>query len=280
MGEVLEYTARREPYEVGRFVYLPDTRPYVFYLKLKYESLKVVGVLERIVSSFTRLKIPILQLKMSVPHGVGRMLRMIIIADLSNCEEEASRLVSELGKIPMVVDVEYDKPLFDGVAVDARSFPLTLMGERIVITRKVIYKDLFKKGWEKIGSSYGALLYLIGFEIGRDAFRNHYRITGDRKMAFELNKKLFQLVGYGILEDVEINDHRRRAIVRIHGSFECELFKGSGGNRGSLLKGIVAGWFAEYWGGVDFNEIIAIETNCIARGDPYCEYLIEVKKST
>ena len=263
----------REPYDVGRFAWLPGTKPYLFYLKLKPEALRIPGTLERLVRSFTKLNIPILQLKISAPQD-SEVLRAIVIADLANREELIDKLANGLKSIPAVISVEYEPPLLRGLAIDSRSFPLRLAGDRAVIVRKDVYEGLIRGGWEKLGSGYGQLLYLIGFEIGRRMFNAHSRIVGNRELVVEFMKRAFQLAGMGVINLAVLDDNEKRSLVRVYDSFECELFKGSKDVRGNLIRGKLAGWLAERWGGLSPNELIAREVKCIARGDPYCEYSI------
>ena len=269
---------RISAYEVGRLACLSSGRPYIFYLSFRSEALRKVGVLERITKTFAERGIPILQLKVSTPLKEGE-LRAIIIADLAGHENLALRLVGELEKIPTVMRVSFEPPIVNGLAVDSSSFPLQLVGERAIIMRKVVYDSLIRGGWRRLGSGYGQLLYLIGFEIGKSTYRSHLNIARrDPSLVVDVMARIFQLVGYGIVDVVELDDSGFRAVVRVYDSFECELFRGVGEIRGNLVRGMLAGWLAERWGGLSFDQVTAREVKCIARGDPHCEYHITGRK--
>ena len=259
-------------YEVGRLVHLPGTRPYIFYLVFKHEALRAVGLLEKVARVFAELDTPILQLKTSVPYA-GESLRVIVITDLAGRESLASKLAEMLRKIPTVLKVEYEEPLMDGWVLDTKSFPLRLFNERAILMNRAVYEGLIRSGWERFGSGYGQLLYIVGFEIGRYVY-GRYCSHLDRELMSKLALNLMQLMGYGIVDVVELDDSGFRAVVRVYDSFECELFRGVGEIRGNLVRGMLAGWLAERWGGLSFDQVTAREVKCIARGDPHCEYHI------
>lgn len=264
------------PYEVGRLSYVPGTKPFLFRLTLSAEALQAVGVLERLVKIFADKNIPLLQLKVSAPPE-GKV-SVVLIADFKGREHLLEHMSKELSRIDFVESVHVAPPVAEGVAVDTLSFPLTLMGRRVVIFRGPVYEGFIKGGWSRFGSAYAILLYMAGFESGRLAYRDHAKLTQDPSAQLRVAEALFQMLGYGILELVKVDDERREAVARVYESFECELFRGAGEIRGGFVRGVIAGWLAERWGVKEEREILAREVKCIAKGDPYCEYHVRVEK--
>lgn len=262
------------PYEVGRIAVRPGTKPYIFQVKLGRGALPAVGLIARIGQVFADLSISILQLKVS---SIREVTRVIIIADLKERENLMQRILEELKKLEYCEEVSVIPPIAEGIAIDTLSFPLLLGGKRAVIMRDLFYEGLFKSGWERFGVAYSVLLYSAGFDAGRSAFRHHRELSQSPELIVKIAEALFQMLGYGVLEILKIDDASREAVARVYSSFECELFKGSGEARGSFVRGMLAGWFAERWG-VPYEEVVAREYKCIARGDEYCEYVISVKK--
>lgn len=43
------------------------------------------------------------------------------------------------------------------------------------------------------------------------------------------------------------------------------------------MRGMLAGWLAERWG-VTFEEMVAREEKCVAKGDEYCEYKFSLRR--
>ncbi|HDD33716.1 MAG TPA: hypothetical protein ENG30_01040 [Thermofilaceae archaeon] len=263
---------RLTPYAVGRALFEPGTRPYIFYLDLKREVLRAVGILEQIARIFARRGVSVMQVKASIL----KRIRVIIIADLRGREQLAEAIAAQLREVDYVMDVWYDPPITDGVAVDRYSFPLTFLEERVVIFRREVYEGLIASGWGRFGSGYGQLLYIAGFDAGRKAYISHSRLVRDRAAQVRFAEALFQMLGFGRLVFIRVDDSRMEAVARVYESFECELFRGAGEIRGNFVRGLIAGWLAARWG-AEFEQVTAREEECIARGDPYCQYRIRAR---
>jgi predicted hydrocarbon binding protein/predicted amino acid-binding ACT domain protein len=265
------------PVEVTLHVHIPGTNPYVFYLELSKEALEAVGILERVAHIFAERGIPILQLSITA-SGVAGRITVIVFVDLKE-EELARGLVSELEKVPYALHVSYSKPVVSGFAYCNRCFPPTVRGQRAIIFSKQVYEGFFREGWERFGTAFPVLLYTLGFQSGRLAYESHMRIAGgNAQAAVKVAEAFFQLLGYGKLEVLRIDDARREAVVRFYDNFECELFKGAGEIRAGITRGFVGGWLAARWGVSKAEEVIVREEKCIARGDPYCEARVWVEK--
>ncbi|AKG38590.1 hypothetical protein MA03_03835 [Infirmifilum uzonense] len=263
------------PYEMGRYAIEPGTRPYIYHLILSPEALKATGLLEEVSMIFASRNIPILELKVSTPPRLK--VRIIVIVDLKGREDLAEGLRGELSRLRFVEEVTYTPPIAEGVVFDTFSFPLTFMGERSIIMRRAVYEGFIKGGWERFGSAFAAMLYLMGFEAGRKAFVDYYSIFRDPNTQLKAVSAVFQMLGYGVLEFVRVDDNAHRAVVRVYDSFECELFKGAGDIRSGFVRGIIAGFLAGRW---NVKEVSAREVKCIARGDPYCEFHVEVEEGS
>lgn len=266
------------PYEVGRIAIAPGTVPFVFRVVFQPEALTAVGVLAKLVDTLTEMGIPILLLKISAVRA-GEALTAILIADLKGKERMIDDLVQKIKRAPYVSDVQYAPPVTNGIAMDVFSFPLTLRGVRSVILTREVYEGLIKEGWARFGTPYAILLYTAGYGAGLRAYAEQAKITGEPDIR-KLNEAMFQALGFGRLEIVSLDDARREAVVRIYDSFECQLFLGAGEIRGNLVRGLVAGWLAGHWGVSGEFEVLAREVKCVAKGDPYCEFVARVERRT
>ena len=264
------------PYEVGRFVVEPGLRPYLFRVKLDPEALTAVGVLEGIAHVFAGEGVPILQVKLSAPRR-GEPLVLILVADLRGREGLAGELSKRIGSLRYVQGVSWIPPVSDGVAVDTFSFPLTFRGRRAVIFRDIVYGSIIKEGWRRFGTAYAILLYVIGYEAGRRAYEEHVKLVPEPQTR-RLFEALFQCLGYGRIALAHLDDSGREAVVRVYDSFECELFRGVGEIRGNFVRGLIAGWLAGHWQLGEGEEAFAREVKCIAKGDPYCEYVVRAER--
>ncbi|MCS7104287.1 MAG: hypothetical protein NZ954_01820 [Thermofilaceae archaeon] len=266
------------PYEVGRVAIVPGTSPFVFHVKFQPEALTAVGVLDRLVNVFAEKGVSILLLKVSAAR-MGEQVTAVLIADLKDKEKMAEELARELRQLPYVSEAVYAPPVVEGAAVDTFSFPLTMRGYRAVIFMSYIYEGLIVDGWSRFGTPYAILLYTVGYGAGKRAYKDHIKITGEPSVQ-KLCETLFQAVGFGRLEFVKIDDVKREAVFRVYDSFECQLFKGVGEIRGNFVRGLVAGWLSMHWGVTEEFEVLAREVKCIAKGDPYCEYVARVERRT
>ena len=261
----------RRPYEVGRFIHLPSATPYFFEIILKPETLQQVGILSKILSVIVNELAPVLQLKVSTPIP-GRAIRVLLAADLKGGKRAAERIVKAIKDVPGVEEVEYAPPLFDGVALDMWSYPPTFSGDRVIFMRKGLYESMLKEGWKRLGGSFAALLYYAYFHAGQDIYTKFYsKYKQESGGSIKLAEELFRLFGYGILKFTKLTD--TEALVKVYDSFECSIFKGAEEPRGAIVRGLLAGWAAGYWG-ASYDEILVKEEKCIAKGDPYCQYHI------
>ncbi len=265
-----------EIYDVYRGVYDPDSHPYIFYIILSPESLTAIGVLGKITKVFEEKGVPILHVTLSAPQR-GHLLKIIIVADMNGREKLAEELARRLGEIPYVKEVRWAPPITPGNAIDVFSHPLTIHGSRAVMMREPVYRGLIKSGWERFGTAYAVLLYAAGYEAGLFSYKEHVKFAPEPDTG-KLAAALFQMLGYGKLEFVKVDDEKREAIVRVYDSFECSLFPDAGEIRGNFVRGMIAGWLAGHWSLPGDEEAFAKEVKCIAKGDPYCEYHVRVEK--
>jgi len=262
-----------EPYEVGRFVHLPDRYIVCFHVSLSPYALNMPGILAELLAVFADRDVPIVHFKLSRPRP-GRPVNTSIFTDLTGKEELENELVKKLRGIGLVRDVVTIRPLFDGVTIDNTFSLLTILGERVIICRKPVYEAFLKNMREKVGVSYMAILYHMGREIGRSLHRELSQITGgDTARTTALCRELFRHMGYGTAK-AELDLKRCSAVVRVWDCFECELFKGSGKPASHFVRGIIAGFLSGVFG----EEMYAKEVKCIAMGDQYCKFI--VKKSS
>jgi len=56
--------------------------------------------------------------------------------------------------------------------------------------RRAVYENFFKEGWRQYGTAFPIMLYMLGFEAGKSAYKDHSRIAGgDRKAELGLRKR-------------------------------------------------------------------------------------------
>jgi|GEM_PF-394028 len=259
-----------QPYEIGRFAYVPGKIVYCFTIIMESKVIETPGLLSRMLESFKRRGISLVHIKASRQYKDQPPV-LVLFADMTKRLEALSDIVRELKAMEYVKQVIISAPLFNGFALETNLFPLTLLGERVIILRRTLYEAFLKELRSILGSGYASLMYYTGLEMGRKAFRYHYEIAGrDLKNTIAISEAIFRIVGYGIMKILELDLSIGRARIRVHHCFECEIFKNSGKPSSHLIRGMIAGWFSELLR----RRVKAIETRCIAKGDKYCEFLV------
>jgi len=258
------------PLDLGRIVFLEgDKKMYGIALETDYGE-SVVRRLGEIAESkgvVTRF----IQVSMAEPSE--NLAKTIVFLDFSNASitpDEALRLVR---KQPFVKNAYLITPNPEGILYDNHFFPLVVGERRAVIFRRRVYESLFKGIREKFGTAGEAMLYYQGFTIGQrmcQAYGEDHGLKDPRELT-ELLMIDAKTLGWGILEFAEINPEAGEARIRVYQGFECEIGKGSEAPYGHFVRGILAGFFTQIFG----EEAKAVETKCIATGDPYCEYTIK-----
>jgi predicted hydrocarbon binding protein len=262
--------------EILPYVSVPSSNPYVFYIELKGEQARAsVNALEQVTDIFAKYEVPILKVDIIASAGT---FKLVVFADLKE-GKLAERLVTELKTVPYSLRAYYSKPAVSGFGFSDRCFPITVRGERAVLFSRQVYEGFFREGWRRFGTGFPIMLFLAGFESGRLAYQRHLEVAGgDVKAAVKVAEAFFQLLGYGRLEILKIDDARREAVYRVYDSFECELFKGEGEIRAGFVRGLIGGWMAARWGVEVAEDIEVNEVKCIAKGDPYCEFRVWIEK--
>jgi len=262
---------RYEEYEIGRFVFVPGRDIYPIYIRLKPETLDRPGILAKILEVLTSRGIPVMHAKISRP-SLGKPIKFLVFIDLTRKIDQLDKIINEIKQLVFVEHVAYEEPVFKGFAAFGRLFPLTMFGERAIVLRRVFYEAMIKHLRRRLGTGLEAILYHIGFEAGKRVYDAHVQMVG--KNTFRLIKSgevLFTQMGFGRIKvtDMYLEEARMRIIV--YDSFECELFRGEGRPMSNLIRGMMAGWVSRLLK----RDISVKEVRCVAKGDPYCEFVVE-----
>ena len=259
------------PFGVQRFMFYRGRRLY----GLLVEVVSRPGVLAAVTGKIAERGLDITYCSTRTVKADERGLILLFI-DFTDSDIEPTTLAGELRELESIVDVRLIKPKFEGFISDDVSFPLLLDSLRAIILDETALRGLLVSFREHLGTGGEAMLYHLGMEVG--AIRaSHIFEKAESIGVLDLRGKcqiIFNVLtslGYGIFEPVKLDREPPQAILRIHRSIECELGRGAKRPYSQFIRGMLAG-FATHC----FNRpMIAIETRCIAMGDPYCEF--EVK---
>ena len=264
------------PFEIGNFVLEPGKFIICLNISLKVEALHRSNVLASIFNVFSNYNIPVLAVKTSASESKN-FIRVTVFADFTKNRGFLKKVVENIKSLNYVENVKIVEPLFNGLTMDTSYTHLTLAGGRAIILRKPIYEGFIKGFRERFGQVASSFLYHIGFEAGRKAYKSHLRIVSEAHRGVEkiipFARELFKQIGFGILEFTKVDFLNKTALIRVRNSFECELFKETGMAESHFIRGLIAGFMSSLFG----IKVDAEETKCVAKGDPYCEFVVGQK---
>ncbi len=254
--------------DIGRVIIDKYRKIYGFMILAR----NIPGSFYSILETFAKNKLNIVYASTSKPTFED-YTNLLLYVDFTGSKIKPETIVDELKKNSNVKSVRSMKPITDGVVIDTAHFPLTIGGRRAIVLRKPIFEALIKGFREKFGSVGEAFLYYIGYEIGKEALRSHYKMSVSKNSdeLVRLSEALFKAVGWGKLKILEYSSSECFAIVIVEESFECELAGKRDKPYSQFIRGTLAGWFSE----LTNKKCSAEETKCIAKGDPYCEFHIK-----
>ncbi|MEM3578790.1 MAG: V4R domain-containing protein [Candidatus Bathyarchaeia archaeon] len=240
------------------------------------ESKVEKGNLRRLAELADSLGITIRYIQFSMEEAGKPTVNAIAFLDFSKAKatpEEALEILTN--SYDFVKNAKIIRPQGKDVVFDNYFFPLIVADERAVVFRKSVYEALFNGVREKFGTAGEAMLYYQGFSIGTEIFDHYMKIAKSNMVEdlIEVAKAINLTLGWGVVDDVSIDQEKGCAKLRIYQSFECELGKGKGKPQSQFYRGAVAGIFARFFG----KDVEVNETKCIAVGDPYCEFEVKAK---
>ncbi len=215
--------------------------------------------------------------------------RIVTMVDMTGKDVDLEELTSAFKGIKGIGHIEVIEPVTKGFIFDKTSFPLTVMGERVVFLRKSAFKELISGLVESMGhQATSGLLYQIGVRMGRGLAKKHKEIAKDLGIEdpIEVLKKisgsLFQSLGFGKAEVIDREGDSIR--VRKYNCIECEAIAEiieeghgtikKGSLRCGLIRGIMDGVVSEVMG----KGYASTEEKCTAIGDEYCELVFRPSK--
>ncbi len=198
-------------------------------------------------------------------HGI-RMLSCIVqshpnrgsvhaslFLDLTDSSTDPAELLVELRAIPHVRRAELlDLPLTHGEA------------RLVVFTLREVH-SLFSM-LRELGAGGEAIMYHMGLRAGEALAESLSRCFESGRRALEYLLLYHESLGHGRFE-LERYVDRAYCRVVVRELMEC-LGVGSERPNSQLFRGLLAGFLSKIWG----EKVRVVESKCIARGDPYCEF--------
>ncbi len=201
-----------------------------------------------------------------------------LIVDITGKEQLKEEILKEIkekfGERLIQIDcVETGVP---GFIYNIRGFPLILNFSGNFSSAAAMSAETWKMLFQGLMKRFGAggltLLWFMGNDAGEgeglDLLKLKGSLTNIDRMKMALAR--LQSLGWGRFEFVECDDLAGRIVIRAHENFEENVAKEIKGHQNSFLRGFLVGLIS-----VLFNRPCrGVETKCINKGDPYCEFMI------
>ncbi len=195
--------------------------------------------------------------------------------DITDSRAGVEELKEVLESLEGVYEVDILASPFPSLAVCAMHYPLTVLNEECVVFRRSTWEGLLRRLHEKFSSAANIIMYQagIGTALRKDiAPSTRYALGLGIDQHLNIFRGLAQALGWGRYEIVEV-DHKKPSMrLRMYQHFECEPFRGTTNEpRAHFMRGHLEASFKRLFG----KEFRAKEVLCVAKGDPYCEIVVE-----
>ncbi len=158
----------------------------------------------------------------------------------------------------------------EGLVVDSIHFPLKLnSGEMMILARKEVFRDMFKRLGEIFGTGGETIVFEEGEASGESDARRLLDVFG-RDLAQQSVPELsflYQTLGWGRPELVKFNAIPFSATIRLYDSFECAGQKSTKPNS-YFIRGHMTGLINILFK----KKVTCVETKCSALGDDFCQF--------
>ena len=249
-------------------IYAPGRKLAQLCMTLK----NVPGALASVTGLLALLKVNILSGHIAAFPGRAEG-RVSFFIDLSSSHVSLDEIVGRLRGLDVVIDLEAHRPEFPGLIVDTAHFPLKFMGQEALIIDIRHVGEMFGRLDEVFESGAYVILFEMGHRVGRKFVKEvRERFDVDKLRALQVLGSFAVARGWCVPELVEWDEQKPRLVVRMHDLFTCKPFAGQRkAPTGHLMRGVLAGIVEELTGA----SVKVKETKCVAKGDPYCEFVVE-----
>lgn len=194
----------------------------------------------------------------------------MIFVDMAKSKTTLQELKGSLVKLDAVIDVKGDRIKY---GVESFCFPITLdkTADALVFNRKAMVES-YQRLSELFAGGAAVILYHAGFAGGFQIGEWLKSLYKDVKVTDLLSvaKELYRALGWGVVKfgDLDVGRESRKLIVR--GSFEAKQ-RASPTPVCHFMRGHISGVLSSIIG----KRLMLIEELCIAKGDPYCSFVIK-----
>ena len=235
--------------------------------------LNVPGVLRQIADVFAKHNVNILS---GIHYGPldSRENTWIFSADFTNADASPEKVFKEIENLDVVLSVEYGVRRFGKLLLSPFWIELNVLDKEVIIQKKSWLREVNRVIVEEYGSGAEALVFHVGFKVGYrivDHWMKASGLTGKHLiiLAFEAAKLFNWISEYEILE-LDLN--KPDIIFRVWNLMDCSPFReGLSKATSHYFRGMISGIVSR----IVQKQIVFVETKCLAKGDPHCEFRIK-----
>ena len=199
---------------------------------------------------------------------------LVAFIEYSKSKDSLESIVESLKKNRHILEVKLKTKRIREKIIDEFTVPTFNLGSLpvMILSKEEFGRVLFEIK-ERYGTGGSAFLYIVGYRLGE--------LSGEKYGTKSVSKEFitedvlaFQAFGWGVPEIMEINLLKPKIRLRFYDLFESfDLDGRSSEPFCHFFRGYLAGLFSKFFG----REIAVKEVKCVAKGDAYCEFIVEGK---
>jgi len=237
---------------------------------LLVETSRGIDAVAEVLKALSKFNLTLVHMTTYEPVGRGSKGSFSFFLDFSESKispSEVKRVLEE--KVPGIT-VNIIEPISSGITLDTSRFPQVFLGKRAVIFDEKTLKALFIRIREKYGTSGEVFLFHEGYVVGEYLYDKSREMCLKKCDIWDVLRAI--LFASGIAEDLSVSINDDEIVVKVWNNIECWLGREKNTNKpfSHWLRGILAGFSSKHFD----TRVRVVETKCIAKGDPYCEFVI------
>ena len=231
----------------------------------------VPGAMGQVASEVARHGVNILSGYMSA-HPGEELGYVTFFADITDATISLEELAAALKQLDVVVELEVHEAEVPGLIVDAAHFPLLFLGQEVVVIDLRMIGHMFSRLDEVFGTGASVILYEMGVRAGKVIVEEVVECGIREEDVLKVLAALGVARGWGITEILSWDPRAVRLVLRVWENFECKPLAGRKRKPHShFMRGVIAGIVSKLTG----QPVKVREVKCLAKGDPYCEFVAE-----
>jgi len=173
-------------------------------------------------------------------------------------------------------EVTMGNAILEALEFEGERGAISFKGVRYLLIRPETLAEFQKGLEERLGEEAGELLYRAGFAGGHlstEKYKETFGYGDDEIVQFMMT--MGGQIGWGKFQVEEFNRKGKRLIVLVKSSPFAMAYGDSAHSVCHMTRGVMAGMAHILFG----EDVAAAETQCLAKGDDLCRFLIEAKST-